>query len=81
MIWRIENLNQPEKPDKGQYMGSCNRRACQAPHAVWFNRSTLRHYCEDCARAINKANPDTHRIGLDGPLCVAATVAPVEAGG
>jgi len=41
------------KPDKGQYQGSCNREACQAPGANYFNLSTRRYYCGRCARDIN----------------------------
>lgn len=44
------------KPDKGQFMGSCNRTACQAPGADWYNRGTFAYYCEQCARLINR-NP------------------------
>jgi hypothetical protein len=63
------------KLDKGLFGGSCNRRACQRPGATWFNHSTRAHYCEDCAQAINRANPDTWVIGLDGPLCVPVSAA------
>lgn len=58
------------KPDKGLLGGSCNRRACQRPGALWFNHSTRAHYCRECAHAINRANPDTWTIGITGPLCV-----------
>lgn len=45
-----------EKPDKGELDGSCNRTACQKPGAKWFNHSTRKYYCGDCADLINKAN-------------------------
>lgn len=41
------------KPDKGDYAGSCNRTACQRPGASWFNHSTRRYYCVDCAWELN----------------------------
>jgi len=41
------------KADKGFKNGSCNRTACQAPGASFFNRSTKMYYCADCAGAIN----------------------------
>ena len=56
----------PDKPDKGKMNGSCNRRACQAPGATWFNKYMDAHYCEPCAAAINHANRDLEI----GPLCV-----------
>jgi len=43
----------PLKADKGKYLGSCNRRACQKPGANWFNRTMNAHYCEPCAKLIN----------------------------
>jgi len=39
---------------KGAEGGLCNRSACQAPGATWYNASTMKYYCEDCAREINK---------------------------
>lgn len=39
--------------DKGEYLGSCNRSACLKAGAVWFNHSTRRYYCEDCAHWLN----------------------------
>jgi hypothetical protein len=46
------------KPDKGFFGGSCNREACQAPGADYYNRSTRRYYCRACAHSINRANAD-----------------------
>lgn len=43
----------PNKPDKGLFGGSCNRRACQRPGADWFNHSTRRYYCRSCAHTLN----------------------------
>jgi len=55
---RAPALDQPEKPDKGHFNGSCNRRACQAPGATFWNPSTRAHYCRSCAGKINHANPE-----------------------
>ena len=41
------------KPDKGLKNGSCNVTACQKPGATFFNKSTKKYYCCDCAREIN----------------------------
>jgi len=51
----IDNL-QTDKPvgeDKGVKGGNCNRTACQAPGAYWFNHSTRAYYCGTCADLIN----------------------------
>lgn len=42
------DYNGPDKPDKGQEGGSCNRRLCQAPSAEWYNHGSYAWYCEDC---------------------------------
>ena len=48
---------EPElKADKGLEGGSCNRRACQAPNAIWYNRATDAWYCEECAGLINESS-------------------------
>lgn len=39
--------------DKGAYNGACNRSACLAPGAQWFNHSTRKYYCADCAYDLN----------------------------
>ena len=41
---------------KGVAGGNCNRSSCQAPGAVYFNRSTRKFYCRQCAATINEAN-------------------------
>lgn len=48
----------PNKPDKGQFDGSCNRTACQVSIAGlnWFNTSTRRYYCGRCADLIDEWN-------------------------
>lgn len=49
--------------DKGQYLGSCNRSACLAPGANWYNRVMYAYYCKSCAKAI-----DGYRIEGEEPL-------------
>ena len=59
-----------EKPDKGLKGGSCNRRACQAPGAMWFNHYTDKYYCRSCAHLINRGNPEGWPIGSRNPAVV-----------
>lgn len=54
----IDNL-QTDKPvgqGKGKKGENCNRTACQAPGAYWYNHSTQAYYCRTCADLINRAN-------------------------
>lgn len=39
--------------DKGEYLGSCNRSACLRPSAIWYNHSTRKYYCRECAHLLN----------------------------
>ncbi|UCV26761.1 hypothetical protein [Ferribacterium limneticum] len=39
--------------DKGEFGGSCNRSACLAPGANWYNHSTRKYYCRACAEWLN----------------------------
>lgn len=41
---------------KGEKNGLCNRTACQAPGATYYNHSTRKYYCEPCANEINRVN-------------------------
>jgi len=41
---------------KGDYNGLCNRTACQAPGAQYYNHSTEKYYCANCAETINRYN-------------------------
>ena len=43
------------KADKGLKGGSCNRTACQKPlvNGSYWNKSTERYYCAECAIEIN----------------------------
>jgi len=40
---------------KGGYGGVCFRKACSTLNAVWYNRETDKHYCEECAEKINNS--------------------------
>lgn len=43
----------------GEYDGTCNRQSsCNNSHATWFNNSTRKYYCRECAYLINQANPE-----------------------
>jgi len=42
------------KSDKGVEGGSCNRTACQAPGATWWNPHTYAYYCGTCAALLNR---------------------------
>lgn len=54
------------KIGKGVYKGSCNRRACQEPNAVWWNRGSYSFYCPSCAHKLNKANPPGKELASAG---------------
>jgi hypothetical protein len=58
--------------DKGQFNGSCNRTACQAPHAIWWNRGSHSHYCARCKTILDFANRHEAMQLFHGPLCVPA---------
>ena len=47
------DANPRDKPDKGDKGGRCNITRCQRPGASWFNHSTRRYYCADCAWFLN----------------------------
>lgn len=51
---------------KGVKGGNCNRTACQAPDATWYNTGSWAYYCRACANEINKWCPE------DEPLCTKA---------
>jgi hypothetical protein len=54
----LDNLDtrKAELPGKGIKGQRCNRTACQAEGAYWYNHSTDKHYCGTCADIINAAN-------------------------
>lgn len=45
----------PDKPDKGEENGSCNRSLCQDSPAIWYNHGSLSWYCECCKNTLNDA--------------------------
>jgi hypothetical protein len=53
----------PDKPNKGHEGGACNRRACQAEPALWWNHGSHSWYCADCARDIG--DDHVNRAGWD----------------
>jgi hypothetical protein len=59
--------------DKGEYKGSCNRRDCLAPNAIYYNLSTRKHYCVECAVLLNDVNKADAQEMFGGPLCVDVT--------
>jgi hypothetical protein len=68
------------QPEIGTLHGLCNRTACRAPDATWFNKSTRKHYCEECAHVLNLANFDEARELYGNFLCenAAPSVADVD---
>lgn len=67
----MDNLdtNKADLPGKGVKGERCNRSACQAEGAYWYNHSTQKHYCGTCADIINGANSrDSYVIDLGHPL-------------
>jgi len=67
----IDNL-QTDKPagqGKGHKGENCNRSACQAPGAYWYNHSTRAYYCKTCADLINSScQHDQYVKDLGHPL-------------
>lgn len=53
------------KHDKGEKFGSCNRRSCQGPPAIFFNKSTRKYYCPRCADKINEACGESLCVRFD----------------
>jgi hypothetical protein len=45
--------NKPDPALKGKQGGNCNRTACQAPGATYYNPYTYAYYCPACARMLN----------------------------
>ena len=53
----------------GVYGGLCNRTACRASGARWYNNGTQAYYCISCAEKINDASEGTSFY----PLCTLHT--------
>ena len=43
----------PDPVLKGAKGGNCNVTACQKPGAMYYNKSTQKYYCKECADEIN----------------------------
>lgn len=54
--------------NKGEFFGSCNRSACLEPGATYYNESTRKYYCAECAEKINTHNPEFF-LENGRPLC------------
>ena len=64
---------------KGTYDCECNRTACSNSHAVYFNKSTEKYYCESCAHTINMHNRmDCIRLFGCEDLCEREDIEEVE---
>lgn len=61
----------------GSFGGLCNRSACRAPGANWYNRGSLRYYCASCANWLNTdvVNAAEAQKLFGGTLCVLETAA------
>lgn len=53
---------------KGKLGGRCNRQACLAPGATWWNVVTRAFYCRPCAAMINRLNRD-YQAEHGHPIC------------
>ncbi len=51
--FRKASIPEVVNPKKGEYMGLCNRTACQAPGPTWWNTGSHSYYCGMCAQMIN----------------------------
>jgi hypothetical protein len=47
---------------KGDIKDECNRTSCSNKDARWYNHSTRKYYCSECAFLINKHNPEALSI-------------------
>jgi hypothetical protein len=64
-------------PGKGEFLGECNRTACNVAPAIFYNRVTHACYCVGCARKINeswRASQGSLRESEHKPLCELADV-------
>lgn len=50
------NYKGPDKADKGQEDGSCNRTLCQDFPANWYNHGSMSWYCRSCMMDLVLAN-------------------------
>lgn len=52
--YRVIDIHPVDATEKFRF---CNRTACKAPGATWWNTSTSAFYCTACARKINEYAP------------------------
>lgn len=43
---------------KGDFEDGCNRKTCSNIISDWYNHSTQKYYCRECANVINKFNQE-----------------------
>ncbi len=55
---------------KGDLNGECYRTACSNKWARYFNHSTEKHYCIQCARLINDVNRKDAIAMYGHDLCI-----------
>ena len=62
-------ITKEDLPGKGEKGQRCNRSACQAPGAYWYNHSTQAYYCKTCSELINsECRNDEYVRNLGHPL-------------
>ncbi len=56
---------------KGDFKGECNRTKCAKSPAIYYNKSTRRCYCIDCAQQINDRThaEECDRLFGSKPIC------------
>lgn len=69
----------PDPALKGKKDGNCNRQACQAPGATYFNVGTDAYYCPACACRINRAMTATDKETCQQAYGVSALCLPPHA--
>ena len=63
---------------KGDFLGECNRTACSASPATYFNYSTRKFYCDCCALLINQANHADAIRAYGHELCLEMSFDPTQ---
>ena len=54
---------------KGNYKCECNRTVCKNNDAEYYNHSTRKYYCEECADIINIANKEDSKRFFGHDIC------------
>ena len=67
---RLQSRFKSAKPHqvefKGLKNGNCNTSVCQKPGATFFNKSTRKYYCRECATEINYVEGRRDTLALYG---------------